>query len=477
MKFGGTSVGGEQAFKHVVSLIDSYAKTNDVVVVASAMNGVTNMLIETANRASQRDQEHVVEVTEQLRTRHERTCRQAITDSDVLRQTMARLDVELKEFERALTSICYLGELTPRSRDYVLSFGEKLSTLVLAGALSDSGMRVERLTGEEAGIVTDDSFGEATPLMDITKRQVRHRLNPLIKDGTIPVVTGYIAATQDGMPTTLGRGGSDYTATILGVALEADEVWIWTDVNGILTANPKIEPAAQTIARISFMEAMEMSHFAAKAMHPRAFEPATEVELPVRVKNTFDPNGPDTLILQEQQIKPGNPVKAITSVREASMITVSGAGMHGAPGTAAKVLRVPGENEISVLMISQSSSEANISLIVSRSNLNKAETTLRRSLLGHGLFREVSTEPDVSIVAVVGAGMRGTPGIAARLFRAVADKGVNVRMIAQGSSELNISFVVREADVVKSVRALHEEFQLDGTDINCSCGRASESVA
>lgn len=466
MKFGGTSVGGEQAFKHVVSLIDSYAKTNDLVVVASAMNGVTNTLIETANRASQRDQKQIVDVAEQLRTRHESTCRQTITNSDGLKQTIARLDTELKELEKALTGICYLGELTPRSRDYVLSFGEKLSTLVLAGALSDSGMKVQRLTGEEAGIVTDDSFGEATPLMDITKRQVRDRLNPFIKDATIPVVTGYIAATQDGVPTTLGRGGSDYTATILGVALEADEVWIWTDVNGIMTADPKIEPEAQTIAKISFMEAMEMSHFAAKAMHPKALEPAAEVGLPVRVKNTLDPNGPDTLILEEQQIKPGNTVKAVTSVRDASMITVSGAGMHGAPGTAEKVLHVLGENEINVLMISQSSSETNISLVVSRSNLKEAEIALRQSLLGHGLFKEISTEPDVSVVAAVGAGMKGTPGIAARLFRAVADNGVNVRMIAQGSSELNISFVVREADVLRSVRALHKEFQLDGKGVN-----------
>ncbi|WP_455285658.1 aspartate kinase, partial [[Eubacterium] cellulosolvens] len=333
-------------------------------------------------------------------------------------------------------------------------------------ALSDSGMKVRRLTGEEAGIVTDDSFGEATPLMDITKRQVRDRLNPFIKDAIIPVVTGYITATQDGVPTTLGRGGSDYTATILGLALEADEVWIWTDVNGIMTADPKIEPEAQTIAKISFMEAMEMSHFAAKAMHPKALEPAAEVGLPVRVKNTLDPNGPDTLILEEQQIKPGNTVKAVTSVRDASMITVSGAGMHGAPGTAEKVLHVLGENEINVLMISQSSSETNISLVVSRSNLKEAEIALRQSLLGHGLFKEISTEPDVSVVAAVGAGMKGTPGIAARLFRAVADNGVNVRMIAQGSSELNISFVVREADVLRSVRALHKEFQLDGKGVN-----------
>ena len=460
MKFGGSSVGGVEALKKVVTLIRDYASENDVVVVTSAMNGVTNSLIQAATRASQREEKHAAEVAEQLRTKHENVCRQVITTTDEFNRTMARLNLELRELEKALTGISYLGELTPRSQDYVLSFGEKLSTLVLAGALHDSGVDVQRLTGEEAGIVTDASFGEATPLIDVTQQKVREELNPLIKNRMMPVVTGYIAATQDGIPTTLGRGGSDYTATIIGSALGADEVWIWTDVDGIMTADPKIEHAAKTIREISFMEAMEMSHFGAKAMHPRALEPAAKIGLPVRVKNTFNPNGPDTLILQDQRIKSVNIVKAVTSVREASMITVSGEGMHGAPGTAAKVLDALGENDVNVLMISQSSSEANISLVIARSNLEKAITALRGSLLKESLFKEITSEADVSVVAAVGAGMKGTPGIAARLFRAVADKGVNVKMIAQGSSELNISFVVREHDVLKSVHALHEEFRL-----------------
>jgi aspartate kinase len=460
MKFGGSSVGGVEAIRNVVALISNYASTNDVVVVASAMNGVTSSLVQAATRASQRNEKYAAEVIEQLRSKHEDVCKQVITKIDEFKQIMARLDVEFRELEKALTGIGYLGELTPRSQDYVLSFGEKLSTLVLAGALGDSGVNVQRLTGEEAGIVTDASFGEATPLMRVTQQKVNERLNPLIKNRKIPVVTGYIAATQDGIPTTLGRGGSDYTATILGSALGADEVWIWTDVDGIMTADPKIEHAARTIREISFMEAMEMSHFGAKAMHPRALEPAAEIGLPVRVKNTFNPKGPDTLILRDQHIKSVNVVKAVTSIREASMVTVSGAGMHGAPGTAAKVLDVLGKNDISVLMISQSSSEANISLVIARSNLEKAISALRESLLKESLFKEITSETDVSVVAAVGAGMKGTPGIAARLFRAVADEGVNVKMIAQGSSELNISFVVREDDVLKSVHALHEEFRL-----------------
>jgi len=460
MKFGGSSVGGVEGLKNVVALIRDHAKTNEVIAVASAMNGVTNDLIEATSRASQRDKEHVAEATRQIGIRHENVCRQVIRSANEFKHTMASLELELRELEKLLTGIRYLGELTPRSRDHVLSFGERLSTLVLVGALHDSGVAAQRLAGEEAGIVTDASFGEATPLMEITQLRVVERICPLIEKRKVPVITGYIAATQDGVPTTLGRGGSDYTATIIGAAVKADEVWIWTDVDGIMTADPRIEPAAQTIREISFMEAMEMSHFGAKAMHPKALEPAANIGLPVRVKNTFNPNGADTLILQDSQIKSGSIVKAVTSVREASMVTVSGAGMHGAPGTAAKVLDVVGCNDINVLMISQSSSEANISLVIARSNLERAVNALRESLLKERLFNEIDSDPYVSIVAVVGAEMKGTPGVAARLFRAVADRGVNVRLIAQGSSELNISFVVREDDVLKSVRALHEEFRL-----------------
>lgn len=460
MKFGGSSVGTVEALKSVVALVSGHSTANDIVVVVSAMNGVTNSLIQAANRASQRDEKHVGEVTEQLRTKHENVCTQVITRAEVLKQTVGQLNLELRELEKALTGISYLGELTPRSRDYVLSFGEKLSTLILTGFLLDSGVRARRLTGEEAGIVTDASFGEATPLMHLTQQRANETLRPLIEKHEIPVVTGYIAATQDGVPTTLGRGGSDYTATLIGSALGADEVWIWTDVDGMMTADPKIEPAAKTIREISFMEAMEMSHFGAKAMHPRALEPAAKTGLPVRVKNTFNPDGPDTLILLDQRIRSVNVVKAVTSVKEASIVTVTGEGMHGAPGTAAKALNALGKNGINVLMISQSSSEANISLVVARSDLERAVTALRETLLKESLFKEVTSEADVSIVAAVGAGMKGTPGIAAKLFRAIAERGVNVKMIAQGSSELNVSFVVREDDVLKSVHALHEEFRL-----------------
>ncbi|RLI45847.1 aspartate kinase, partial [Candidatus Bathyarchaeota archaeon] len=350
---------------------------------------------------------------------------------------------------RVLASISYLKEVTPRSQDYIASFGEKLSSAIVCTTLKEAGLKTEWYTGGNAGIVTDDQFGNAIPLMEITTYQVKKNLEPIIKEGVTPVITGYIAHTQNSTTTTLGRGGSDYTATIIGVALDVDEIWIWTDVNGLMTADPKIEPLAKTIPTVSYVEAMEMAYFGAKGLHPRALEPAANKEIYVRIKNTFNPEEEGTLIEKNQNVKSVDIAKAIAIIRDVALVTVSGAGMVGTPGIAAKVFKILGENHVNILMISQGSSEANISFIIPRNRLDTATNTLELALLGSGNIRGISAEEDVCIIAIVGAGMKGTPGVAARVFTTVADKEVNVRMIAQGSSELNISFVVKEADGVK----------------------------
>ncbi|MGW8289442.1 MAG: aspartate kinase, partial [Candidatus Bathyarchaeia archaeon] len=325
----------------------------------------------------------------------------------------------------------------------------------------DVGVKSTHLTGGEAGIVTDDNYGEAGLLMQVTKYQVRRRVEPLLKEGQSPVVTGFIAATQNGETTTLGRGGSDYTATILGASLEADEVWIWTDVDGLMTADPKIVSSAKTITEMSFQEATELTIFGAKAMHPRALEPARKEGIPVRIRSVFNPDNQGTLITKEQKVRPEDGVKAVTLVKNVAVITVSGAGMVGAPGTAAKVFEVLGKENINILMISQSVSESNISLVIQRNLLERAVNTLEIALLGRNFIREVMSEDDVCVVAVLGAGMKGIPGVASRIFSAVAKEGINVRMIAQGSSELNVSFVVKEKNGANTVRAIHKEFKLN----------------
>jgi len=461
MKFGGTSVGSGEHIRHVASLISNYlGKGYQIVVVVSALKEVTDTLIEASEEARSGKREQAHKLLQMITEKHVAAVGNAIKSKPIREEVEQTLKTTLDELEKVLTGIIYLGELTPKSKDYVLSFGERMSTLIVWGALRDLGLNVQYFTGKDAGIITDSNFGEARPLIKVTAHQVKQKIEPLLEKGIIPVVTGYIAATQDGEITTLGRGGSDYTATIIAAALQADEVWVWTDVDGLMTSDPKIVPSAKVIPELSFQEAIEMAIFGAKAMHPRALEPAMEKEIPVRILNTFNPQNPGTLIVKEQKIKPKDVVKGITLIKNLALVNVSGAGMVGTPGTAAKVFDMLGKNNINVLMISQSASEANISFILQREVLERAVSTLEIALLGSGLIREVTAEDDVCVVAVVGAGMKGTPGVAARMFGAVARRGVNVRMIAQGSSELNISFVVKETDGEKAVRAIHEEFKL-----------------
>ena len=461
MKFGGTSVASGENIRRIANLIASQThKGNMIVAVVSALDGVTEKLLEAAEKAEKRDKNFIHSFKQELLNRHLKVADEALKKTSVRKEIQKITTATMDELEKVLTGIIYVGELTPRSRDYILSFGERLSTPIVYGALKDIGVEACFLTGSEAGIVTDSNFGEAVPLMNVTKLQVRERLEPLLGKGVVPVVTGFIAATQDGVTTTLGRGGSDYTATIIGAALAAQEVWIWTDVDGLMTSDPKIVPNAKTLPEISFKEALEMAVFGAKAMHPRALEPLMDGDTIVRIKNIFNPENPGTTLMKEQKIKPGATVKAVTILKDVALINISGAGMIGAPGTAAKVFEVLGKSNINILMISQGASEANISLVVRRSVLEKAVNALEVALLGRGLISEITAEDDVCAVSAVGAGMKNTPGIASKLFTAVARKGINVRMIAQGSSELNISFVVKEVDGAAAVKAIHEEFKL-----------------
>jgi aspartate kinase len=462
MKFGGASVASGENIRHIANLIANYVGQGyKVVTVVSALEGITDQLIEMAEQARKGNSDHIYEFRQKIFERHLTAARKAIENKSIREEVEQILKTTTDELEKVLTGIIYVGELTPKSKDYVISFGERLSMPTVWGALQNLKLNAQYYSGGEIGIVTDSNFGEALPLMNVTKHQVREKIEPLLDKGMVPVVTGYIAATQDGITTTLGRGGSDYTATIIGAALAADEIWIWTDVDGLMTSDPKIVPSAKMLPELSFQEAIEMAIFGAKAMHPRALQPAVEENIPVRIRNAFKPENPGTLIIKEQRIKPGNVVKSIALIKDVAMINVTGAGMVGAPGSYAKIFEVLGKNNINIIMISIAASEANISLATRRGLLQKAVSTLEIAFLGRGLVSEVTAEDDVCIVAVVGAGMKGTVGVASRIFTAIARRGINIRMIAQGSSELNISFIVKESDGEETVRAIHEEFRLD----------------
>ncbi len=462
MKFGGTSVGSGKSIRHVADLVAENAKQGKkVVVVVSALATVTNSLGEIADVARKGTEQQIKEFTSKLYEKHEAAIVDAIKDKAIRKEIEQITKVSVGELGKILIGICYVGELTPKSRDYVLSFGEKLSAPIVWGALRDLKVQSQWFTGKDAGIVTDADFGNASPLMNVTIHQLKERLGPLLQNGVIPVVTGFIAATQDGVTTTIGRGGSDYTATILGIALSADEVWIWTDVDGIMTADPRIIPSAKMLPELSYQEAAEMAIFGAKAMHPRALEPVIEAKIPVRIRSTLHPENPGTLITDAESAKSTSAVKAVALIKDVAMVNVNGTGMVGEPGSYAKVFDVLGKNRINIMMVSTAVSEANISMIIRRSLVGRALSTLEIALLGRGAVSEVTAEDDVVVVAVMGANMKGTKGIASKIFATVANAGINIRMIAQGSSELNISFVVKEKDGAAVVRAIHQKFGLN----------------
>jgi aspartate kinase len=461
MKFGGVSVADGDKLRKAGAIIKKFHKDgNQLVIVISAIQGVTDALSEIADHAGRGSKEQVREFMDMILAKHKKAAQAAIMDEAILASTISALENRCDELKNILVGVSHIGELTPRSRDYVLGYGEKLSAPLLQGVLQDLGISGRALTGGEAGIVTDNHFGEASPLMNVTTLQVRQTIEPLLEEGMTPVVSGFIASTQDGTQTTLGRGGSDYTASIIGAAIKADEVWVWKDVDGLMTANPKLVKSAKTIETISFAEAMELAHFGAEVIHPKALECAAKYSLPFRVKSTKNPESKGSLIVGEVKVKHGDVVKAITNIGDVSLITVSGASMVGTPRLAAKVLQVLTDKDIDVLMISQSSSEESITLAIPKASGSTAQNALELSLLGSKQVREVSIEGGLSIVAVVGAGMRGTPGVAARVFGTMASHKVNIRAIAQGSSELNISFIIKKEDSKKAVEALHEDFKL-----------------
>jgi aspartate kinase len=461
MKFGGTAVDSPDNVRHVAQLVKSHAKNNSIVCVVSAVRGMTDGLLSIADSVKRGDKQSIDEFVKKSTKIHLDIVQEAISDSKLKSEAAAHVKKITRELEDVLGGIVLLGEVTPKSLDYLLSFGERLSTPVVSFVLRDIGLKSDHLTGKEAGILTDSNFGEARPLMDTSKLRVSHKLEPLLKDGVVPVVTGFIGADQYGNITTIGRGGSDYTATIIAASIGADEVWLWSDVDGLMTADPKIVGDAQVLKEVSFAEAMEMALFGAKYMHPRALEPVMETKIPIRIRNTFNSQHFGTAISQNPSKESQRIVKSVSVIRHTALIDVSGGGMVGAPGTAARIFDTLAKNRINIMMISQSPSESSISMVVRKNDLDKATNTLELNLLGK-VIKQVNVNDDVAVIAVVGSGMRGIKGVAAKVFGAVAKQGVNVIMIAQGSSELNLAFVVNDRDCEQAVRALHSEFSLGG---------------
>jgi aspartate kinase len=459
MKFGGTSVASADRVKHVAHLIKSHSKGNEIVAVASAVRGMTDDLLQISESVRKGSRAEVEKFIDRVAKLHMDIARTSMAKAKTRNELRHVLSAMIKELEDVLSGMVLLGEVTPKSQDYLLSFGERLAAPMLCYALKDIGVKAEFLTGKDAGIITDSNYGEAKPLMDTTKLRVSNKITPMLKNGIVPVVTGFVAADQNGNLTTLGRGGSDYTATIIASCINADEVWLWTDVDGLMTADPRIVKNAKVLEEVSYAEAMEMALFGAKYMHPRALEPILDRGIPTRIRNTFKPENSGTLVVKNPKADARHIVKSVSVIRNTALIDVRGGSMVGAPGTAARIFDIMGRSRVNIMMISQSPSESSISMVVRKNDLDRAVNSLELNLLGK-VIKTINVTDNVAIIAAVGSGMRGIKGVAARIFGAVAKHGVNVIMIAQGSSELNLAFVVNDRDCEEAVRALHEEFEL-----------------
>ncbi len=466
LKFGGTSVGTPETIQGLLHILQDYYRRGErFAVVFSAFSKVTDGLIELATRAGKGDG-YYLELLAKLRQRHVDALEKLLEPAN-RPPVAAALEANFEALANVLQGIYLLHEVSARSLDFVVSFGERNSALIIAPAMQQAGIPAEFLDARNL-IRTDDQFGSARVDFDATNRQIRAYFDAHPK---VQAITGFIGSTDDGLTTTLGRGGSDYTAAIFGAALQAEAIEIWTDVDGVLTADPRRVKKAFTLPAMSYREAMEMSHFGAKVIYPPTIRPALEAGIPLVIKNTFNPGFAGTFIGPDAGSPPeggglAGAVKGISSINQICLLTLQGSGLFGVPGIAARLFGAMARAGVNIVLITQGSSESSITFAVSPAQAALAKKSAEKEFsyeLREGMVEPLKIEQDLAVVAIVGEGMRYLPGISGRLFQALGKNGVNVVAIAQGSSELNISVVVPAADETKALNAIHDAFFLSET--------------
>lgn len=466
LKFGGTSLGSPEAVRKMVDITLGYP---GAVLVVSALGGVTDSIIAIARLAVASKEGDYAAWTgrlEELEARH-RDSLAALSSGPRFLEASEEVERLLREFRELLRGVALLRELSPRSLDLLVSFGERLAGRIVTAALLEVGLRASFVDARDV-IVATGPYGNARPVRGPTERAIVERMDGLHVPGelrpVVPVVTGFIARTERGDTITLGRGGADYSAAVIAAALDAEELEIWTDVDGILTADPRKVDDAFSIPALNYEEAMELSHFGAKVIYPPTIQPALEKDIPIRIRNSFNPSFPGTVITFDAP--PSRyPVRGITSISPISLARLQGPGMIGVRGVAGRLFACLAERGINIVMISQASSERSICFAVSPEDNETALTAIGEEFaieLADGRISAPIFEEDKAILAVVGERMRHRPGISARIFGALGGAGVNVAAIAQGSSELNVSAVVERREEAKALRAIHDAFFLSG---------------
>jgi aspartokinase/homoserine dehydrogenase 1 len=458
-KFGGASLADATAIKKAAALIAGHS--GRLVIVASALAGVTDLLLEGAGRAAAGDVDEARRIAAEFLRRHRQVVGELLPPGAARRKLLATIDAAAREYRDLCRAVGVLGHLAPRASDLLISRGERMSATLLAATLARAGRRASYVDAVSI-VTTDGQHGAAAPNLVDTTRLARRLVRPLVAAGIIPVVPGFIGQAPDGSVTTLGRGGSDLTATLLARALGAQSVVLWKDVPGILTADPRLVPDARLIPQLHHREAAEVAHYGAKVLHPRALIPIAGGRIVLRVRSFINPDTTGTEVSSRRALLT-YPVKALALVRGQAIVTVAGKGMIGVHGVAARTFAAIDVERLSVSTIFQASSESSIGFTLPESEAERAVASLRnafRDELGSGLIDSVSARPGMAVVAVVGDGMAGSPGIAARVFSALAAGSINVVAIAQGSSERNISFAVTADDAPEAARRVHAAFQL-----------------
>lgn len=460
MKFGGTSMGSAERIRGAAKICCEQRRARPVAVVVSAMSGITDLLIDTLKHAEVGDGEGMDGKLNELKRRHIETCRELLPP-DHQQGAMKAIADTVAGFRRIAQGMLMLGERPPRSVDEGIAYGEHLSSTLMAAYLHSEGVNAEAVNCRTI-VVTDAVFGSASPLMEPTRKNVRARLLPMLESGVMPVATGFNGATVDGQPTTLGRGGSDFTASILADCLDAAELWIWTDVDGIMTADPRLVPNAAVLREVTYREAAELAYNGAKVLHPRTLAPLIDKQIPVWSKNSFAPEKPGTKIAATADAPKG--ARAVTSMAKVALLSVEPVS-SAISGTRimARVLDALSSSGAELLSLSSSSYRQSFCFLVRTEELAEAKECLESLLaieLAHGYIRPIEVDDNVGLLAIVGEGMQGTPGIAGRIFTAVSRENINIKAIAQGSSELTIAIVVHRDGLEKAVQAVHAECRM-----------------
>ncbi|MBC7885156.1 MAG: bifunctional aspartate kinase/homoserine dehydrogenase I [Saprospiraceae bacterium] len=462
LKFGGSSVANADRIKHILSIVKPRIDAGEkLTIVFSAFEGITDMLIEMSELASQGKDKYIA-LYHQFKDKHSDISR-TILSSERYNQVSSILDENHDTLKDLLKGIYLVREVSPRTLDYVISFGERNSNYIIAEAMIDHGIMAAYLDARKI-IKTNKDFGAAKVNFKLTDTIIQDYYKE--HNDRLQIVTGFIGSDTGGLTTTLGRGGSDYTAAILAGALDADALEIWTDVDGVLTCDPRKVKKAFTIPRLSYVEAMEMSHFGAKVIYPPTIQPALRKGIPIYIRNTFNPSFEGTLIHKEHDKDFKSTIKGISSLGNLSLIRLQGSGMMGVPGVSARLFSALGREKINVILITQASSEHSISIAISDKEAKSAIASISEEFekeIEDRLIDPVKAESDLCVVAIIGEQMKNVPGVAGRLFEGLGKNGINIIAIAQGSSELNISFVINKQDESKALNVIHDSFFLSDT--------------